>query len=67
MNTMNIMAATLILLIVATGFALFLGMRAAAGPDTEYRDPMAISPVFMEENNVSPDMMDDFATLEIDG
>jgi hypothetical protein len=54
MSTMNILSATLILLILCVGAALFFGMRSASAAEaTPLFAPPTAQPVF------APDAMDD--------
>lgn len=58
MSTMNILTATLIILILAAGIALFFGVRAAQAND----DP---APIFLDHASAYPasshDTMDDIS------
>lgn len=60
MSIMNMLSATLIILIVAAGIALFFGMRAAQANEIE-------TPVFVEASTVEANLWPDaVARAEVD-
>ncbi|MEX3016397.1 hypothetical protein [Gymnodinialimonas hymeniacidonis] len=60
MSTMNILSITLIVLILASGIALFFGIRAA-----QANEPIApvLLPVPSVEANFAPDTMDEVSSF----